>query len=146
MSAPSDNIQDVLLNFATEHGCCQLVSEPKRDVKILDLLLSNEPLSICDVCVCEPFSSSDHNQVMFKVYAEPATLGLGNDTENNTIRCWRAADFEGMSTYLLAVDWDYFFVNLTIESIWNAFCDIMNTAIEQFVPVKHIKRVSKRLM
>jgi len=109
LNAPSDNIQEVLLNFATEHGCCQLVSEPTRDVKILDLLLTNEPLSICDVRVCEPFSSSDHNQVMFKVYAEPATVGLGNDTENNTIRCWRAADFDGMSSYLLTVDWDYFF-------------------------------------
>jgi len=68
LNAPSDNIQDMLLDFATEHGCCQLVSEPTQDVKILDFLPSNEPLCICDVCVREPFSSSDHNQVMFTVY------------------------------------------------------------------------------
>jgi len=35
MNAPGDNIQDTLLNFAIEHGYCQLVSEPTREAKIL---------------------------------------------------------------------------------------------------------------
>jgi len=53
---------------------------------------------------------------MFRVYAEQETVGLRNDTENNTIRCRRAADFDGMSSDLLTVDWDYLFsVNLSAE-------------------------------
>ena len=80
---------------------------------------------------------------MFRVYAERETVGLRNDTENNTIRCRRAADFDGMSSDLLTVDWDYLFsVNLSAEWIWSAFRDIMSTANEQFVRAKHIKRVS----
>jgi len=99
LNAPDDNIQNTLLNFATEHGYCQLVSEPTRHAKILDLLLANEPLSICDVCVHEPFSNSDHNQVMFKVFAESATVTSRNDAGYSTFRCWREADFDGMCSY-----------------------------------------------
>ena len=146
LNAPGDNIQDTLLNFAIEHGYYQLVSEPTRDTKILDLLLTNEPLSICDICINEPFSNSDHNQVTFKVFAESATATSINDAVGSTFRCWREADFDGMCSYLLAINWDHLFsVNFTAESIWSAFCDIMNTAVEQFVPVKYTKQVSKKV-
>jgi len=42
-----------------------------------------------------------------------------------------------MSRYLSSVNWDEFFsVNFTADAIWDGFCDILNNAVEQFIPVK----------
>ena len=144
LSAPNDGVHDVFLNFTVDHGYSQLVTEFTRDKKILDVLLSNEPISICDVSVLPPFSSSDHSQVEFRVFVEPATAKPTVAAKDSAFRCWKATNFDGMSRYLSAVDWDHIFtVNFTADTIWSAFCDIMNDAIEQFVPVKNTRQTRK---
>ena len=46
-----DSVHDVLLNFTLKHRYSQLVTEATRGSKILDVLLINKQLSICDVSV-----------------------------------------------------------------------------------------------
>ena len=46
------------------------VTEPTCGRKVFDVLLINERLSICDVSVLLPFDSSDHSQVLFKVFVQ----------------------------------------------------------------------------
>ena len=48
LSAPNDGVHDAFLNFTVKNGYSQLITEPTRDSKILDVLLSNEPISISD--------------------------------------------------------------------------------------------------
>ena len=131
----SDSVQDVFLKFAVGCGYSHLITNPTRGNKILDVLLASEPLSICDVTVMQPFSNSDHSQVGFKVFVEPLTDSP--KAVPRAFRCWEAGNYAQMSRYLSLVNWDEFFsVNFTADAIWDGFCDILNTAVEQFIPVK----------
>ena len=58
LCSPRDGVHDTFWNFTVQQGYSQLVTEPTRDNtrNILDLLLTNEPVSICDVSVQQPFS------------------------------------------------------------------------------------------
>ena len=119
LCSPSDGVYDTLLNFTVQQGYSQLVTEPTRDNNILDLLLTNEPISICDVSVQQPFSTSDHCQVCFKVFAEQLSNEEKNSNGDSYFRCWDAADYESMSVYLSTVNWDRLFsYNLTVDSMW----------------------------
>ena len=145
LSAPNDGVHDTFLNFTVKHGYSQLITEPTRDSKILDVLLSNEPISISDVSVLAPFSNSDHSQVGFRVFVEPVAVKSTSTVSESISRCWKSADFDGMSRYLSMIDWDSLFtVNFTADSIWNAFCNTLNDAIDMFVPVKNMRKTGKR--
>ena len=46
-----------------------------------------------------------------------------------------------MSNYLSSIHWDILLtINFTADDIWNAFCNILNSAIEQFIPSEEISR------
>jgi len=45
-----------------------------------------------------------------------------------------------MSRYLSSVHWDKFSLNLTANTLWDRFCDMLNMALEQFAPVKYTER------
>ena len=65
--------------------------------------------------------------------------------KESMVRCWKAADFDGMGRCLSSVDWDTLFtVNFTADTIWKAFSDILDHAINQFVPVKVVRPTTKR--
>jgi len=98
------------------------------------------------VSVMYPFSNSDHSQVGFRVFVEPVAAkvtGSGTVTES-ICRCWKSADFDGMSRHLSEIDWDSLFtVNFMADSIWNAFCNTFSDAIDMFVPVKNMRTTGK---
>jgi len=57
--------------------------------------------------VLPPFSSSDHSQVEFRVFVEPATAKPTVEAKDSAFRRWKATNVDGMSRYLSAVDWDH---------------------------------------
>jgi len=117
LSSPNDGIQDVLLNFCVTSSYMQCVTEPTRGQNILDLILINEPILLCDVFVEPPLGSSDHCQIGFKIFSGE------NDTStpkipSNTMSNWNKADFVGLTNYLSHIDWlALVSVNLTTESL-----------------------------
>ena len=142
LCSPSDGVHDTLLNFTVQQGYSQLVTQPTRNNNILDLLLTNEPVSICDVSVQEPFSTSDHCQVCFKVFVEQLSNEEKYSNGDSYFRCWNAADYDSMSAYFSTINWDRLFsYNLTVDSMWSAFSDVLYTAINLFVPIRSIKKV-----
>ena len=51
-----------------------------------------------------------------------------------------------MRTYLLHYNWDNLFVyNLTADSLWRAFCQVLDNAIELFVPYKLVRSGDRQL-
>ncbi len=69
---------------------------------------------------------------------ESADLVGNISAERCKLYQWKNADFTGMSDYLMRVDWlKMLSVSLTPNPIWNAFCNMMNDAIDQYVPVKY---------
>jgi Endonuclease-reverse transcriptase len=49
-----DGTLDELLNFTVTHGVSQLVQSATRADNLLDIVLTSEPLSICNVDVIQP--------------------------------------------------------------------------------------------
>ena len=54
--------------FVIDNGLHQLVREPRRGTKTLDLLMTNDPIAISFVSVTCPFSISDHRCVKWCVW------------------------------------------------------------------------------
>lgn len=139
LSVSHDKVQEYFLHFALIEGLSQLVSEPTRERKILDIVMCNEPLAICNVAVEIPFSNSDHNRVEFSIFNDSSSFSnvkckapLKTDR-----RDWSKANFEGMAQYIAAIDWyGLLEINLTADSIWKAFTEIIQVAIDNNVPVK----------
>jgi len=132
LNARADGINDTFLNFVVTNSLNQLVDIPTRGKNILDIVLTNEPLIISTVRVENPFSNSDHCQVMFDILVVDNQSAKPDATDQ---RCWRKADFDGMSEYLQEVDWlSMLTTNLTADSLWNTFSQEINKAIEIFVP------------
>jgi len=46
LKAPADVSQDALLDFAVTQGLSQIVQAPTRGDNILDIILTNEPLTV----------------------------------------------------------------------------------------------------
>lgn len=69
----------------------------------------------------------------FKGFVEKKETGEAQS--QNVYRQWKAADFDGISRYLYVVDWSRFFSErFTADSIWSAFSQVLNDAIETFAP------------
>jgi len=99
LKAPADGNQDALLDFAVTLGLSQIVQAPARGDNLLDVILTNEPLSVCNFDVFEPFSTSDHCQVKFSVFSD------SNHSEErvNKRYDWSNADYDGMSDYTAGI-------------------------------------------
>jgi len=147
LTAPNDSIQNALLEFVIHNRYVQAVRDSTRKNNTLDIVLTNEQLTLCVVCVAAPVGVSDHCQVNF-VVAITSTAAAQHSTEG--IDCeqqqqqqvsydWRVTDFTGMSYYLNSVDWlQMLSVNLTADSLWTAFTHILKEAIVEFVSTKLI--------
>jgi len=131
LTASVDGIQDELLNFSITNGFSQVVQSATRKNNCLDLVFSNEPLAMYNVNVLHPFSTSDHCQVEFSVFSDSP---LQSDTSQSM------NILEGISNYLAVFNWlDLMTTNLTADSLWRVFSDVLHTAIDMFVPLKPVK-------
>jgi ribonuclease P/MRP protein subunit RPP40 len=130
---PVDKVQDLFYNFVTDNGLTQAVLQATHLDNILDLLITNEPLLLSRVDVCCPFSTGDHNSIQFSIMSNGK---FSRKRIAKTYRyCWRKADFVALSAYLSNVDWQVLFSsNFTADSLWDAFCVIIDEAIDLFVP------------
>jgi len=137
LNAPEDGTHNLLFNFVVEHGLTQIVNAATRSNNLLDIVLTSEPLSIHSVNVFEPFGTSDHCQIDFTVFSDRT----GDEVIDYRIKRydWSKADFDSMSDYIGAMDWFALLsVNLTPDSLWAAFTDVLQKAVDLYVPVKYV--------
>jgi len=73
LTAPSDNLQDALLDLTVNNSLEQLVNNAKRGDHILDLVPSSELTSIAQIEIICLFSSSDHCQDNFNIVIDSNT-------------------------------------------------------------------------
>jgi len=86
--------------------------------------------------VIQPFSNSDHCQVEFSVFNDCAF----DESDDNIKRYnWAKADYDAMSNYITGINWfELLSTNLTADSLWDAFSNVLQTAVDMFVPVKYV--------
>ena len=138
-----DRSQDDFLNYCITGGFTQLVESPTRGSNILDLILTNEPLFICDVTVEEPFVTGDHNRVVFNLYTNDDCDQCQRKIPNK-VYDWDKADFRKIEQCLANVDW-YSVVQtkLTVDELWETFCEVLYSIVDLHVPTKHLVSYQK---
>ena len=137
--APADNVQDCFLEFVVENGFSQLVNEPTRQANILDLVLCNEPLLVSNLTVQGPIGGSDHASVQFSVTVNSVSCGSDNESPQR-VYDWKMADYNAMRSYLLSIDWQSVIMyNLTTDSLWDAFCAVLQSAVDLYVPFRIVR-------
>jgi len=138
LAAPVDGIQDEHLNFSITNGFSQVVQSATRANNCLDIVFSHKPLAMYNMNVLHPFSTSDHCHVEFSVFSYSPTQSY--TSPNMKHLDWNNANFNGISNYLAVLNWfDLLTTNLTAESVWSAFSEVLHTALDMFVPLKPVK-------
>ena len=142
MTATHNPADKILLDFSVNNGFTQLVNDATRNDNVLDILLVNEPNTVFDVHVGPPFGGSDHYCVNFTVVVESTLLSeFPNDTVTNCSKGtkryrWQDANYAALAEYLSTYDWNHLFsVNLSVDSMWSAFCNVVGEAVDANVPV-----------
>ena len=133
-SSPSDLAQNVLHQYFLNFGFTQCVTRPTRGANILDIVCIDEPLLMSDIDLEAPFSSSDHDSVVFRIEIND---GFSHDGKENfqKIYDWRQGDYGSLVVYLKQVHWsEILTVNFDADSIWNAFTAILDEANDRFIP------------
>jgi hypothetical protein len=102
---------------------------------------------ICHPEVIQPFSNSYHCQVEFKVFIEGCYAMSGQATVPSLKRYdLSTANFERIAQHLATINWyDIITVNLTADSLWDAFSVQVQTAVDQFVCSRNCAAVKQRL-
>ena len=133
-SCSSDCISKSLLKFTVEAGFSQFVDFATRGSNILDVILADDDQVITEVTSDPPIGHSDHLMIKFKLALETAEA-VRVSAPNTTQYRWFMADFDAMEAFLLDVDWQsMIFHNPSATAIWDAFINIIHTAIDLFVP------------
>ena len=112
----------------------QLVHEPTRLTHILDLLLVNDPVSVCDVNVSSPFSTSDHNTITYLMWHPIAVSKRPAVTHFNFHRC----NYGTMNAYLSQINRIQLFSVVApndLNGLWFHFKRVIFAAIELFTPL-----------
>jgi len=141
--APSQCAEIPIYNFCNNNGFSQCVADATRGTNTLDIVCCDEPILMSSICVQPPFSSSDHDCVDFELVLPSSELSgdiSRPSTETYKHYKWTETDYDAMSEYLYGIDWSQMFaVNLTPDTLWSAFCERLDEAIELFVPTVEIR-------
>ena len=130
----------------------QLVTQPTRitntgQSNILDLIFTNDPLSINIVNFLPPFSTSDHLMIDFVIYYNSVASDKSDSHETYLPKYdLSKGNYDKINECLFNIDWHLLFgYNFDIDSLWNNFKSIIWPIIELFVPKKMIPHHKKYL-
>jgi Reverse transcriptase (RNA-dependent DNA polymerase)/Endonuclease-reverse transcriptase len=139
VSSP-DPVSQVIFDTCCRNALTQYITEPTRGTKTLDLLFCNEPHFLVQGSVCPPFSTSDHNSLQF------TALSLSNlKSRPKQYRDFKRASYDLISVFLSEVRWDEVFSNcISVQEFWSSFQQILNQAIEHFVPLRELRHPKAR--
>ena len=127
----------------SQNSFVQFVSDATRENNILDLVLSNDSRLVHDLSIEAPLCNSDHAAVCFHITIADRQLPKSDifyayDYIN--------ADYLSLQNYLMNIDWGYVFASCTDAlDLWVTFVDVLNNAIIQFVPLKKIQKLNRRV-
>ena len=119
-------------SFVVNNGFTQLIKQPTRKNKILDLLMVNDAEAIYDVTVLQPFSTSDHCALSWRTWFPQVAQVVGDSGYD-----FKRANYAILSNYFQNIDWLQLFTRVPqndVEGIWQIFKSIVIQAIVLHVP------------
>ena len=132
---------DLYEQFFIEWGLFQKVNEVTRLNNILDYVMCTDKLLITNLKVSEPFSSSDHNRIVFCLNIQQETIL----NEKIVYKDFINANYNDMNAFLETIDWENILCieDNSIDNLWENFVNILDYAIYLFVPFKKINLKKK---
>ena len=118
-------------NFLTQHI---LSATRKESDSILDLVLSTEGTCVSDISVNEEFGSSDHATIQFSLNIKPVCSKRKIQRRNLNNVNW--SDFR---SNLFASDWNAILLTKDIDSLWNCFLRLLNSALDKVAPIQDVQ-------
>ena len=114
---------------------------PRSTERILVIFTSLQQvkyiLLVSTLEVVPPFSTSDHNSISIDILYSKKTHTVTPSYNKQFL--WNLGDYSGMCDFLASCNWnDLFMYNFTADNLWHAFREILDYAIEQFVPYKYV--------
>jgi hypothetical protein len=134
---PDEDIHLPFYDTVTELGPIQFVPECTRNDSLLDLVLCDDPLIVSNISVECPFSTSDHDSIVFQLLL-PATEPVRPcGCFNSFYYDFKNADYESILNSLANVNWDELIDNCSdVNSAWCTFINQINAAVDDYVPRK----------
>ena len=117
-------------------GLDQLVSEATFALSsnIIDLVLVSEKESVVHVFLLPPLPGCHHSPVICDY--SWAGARVMND-EVSFRRLWHKGRYDEISACLNLIDWDSVFLGCGVDSCCDKFYDILNSLVDQFVPLQN---------
>ena len=117
-------------------GLVQMIQKPTRENNILDFVLCTDSNFITNIDVVEPFSTSDHNKILFSLNVRSPV----NMKQTRFFSDYKRADYVSLCGFLDTIDWDGLFNDcICINDMWNLFVHIISFACSLFVPLIKIR-------
>ena len=126
------------MDFVNDCFMMQLITEPTRGDRTLDLLLTTEENIIENVSVGEPFSTSDHQIVRWELSWDEIEEVKAYQDRYNFFR----GDYERARNKIREKDLMEKIRGIGVEKSWNTFLQCMTEVIQETVP-KH-RKLNKR--
>ena len=140
----TDLKSNILFYFYTDLGLSQLVNDPTRNENILDLIFTNDPLLISNVQVTSPFSTSDHNAIIFSIYVKLEVTNC-ESVNKPVIFNWQKANWDLLRNYCANIYWcKLFSASITSDDCWNVFVETLRKGCTLFVPMYTPHKNTKR--
>ena len=136
--APNPETPDyAFYDCCINNGLEQLIDKPTyiNSSNILDLLLTNDPNSIYNIQVEEPFSTSDHASITYEMYYQHNT---SSKSDNVFDFDFTKGNYELFCQNLASVDWLAFFqLHANIDDQWYAFKDMLYSYMLDIFPLRN---------
>lgn len=128
-----DSISVIFIDFCLSNNFIQNVSEPTRGNNILDLILTNQKNLLNDIKVGEPFSTSDHNQILLNL-----ATSFKSEKMNIKKRNFSLKNLLKLRAHLFNVKWSHLDSFFSINDKYNGFLSIINSLTNLCIPIKEV--------
>jgi len=111
----------------------QMIHEPTRENKILDLVLTNEENFVQNVNVGETFGNSDHNIIRFSLYVGRVA------TNRALIPNFTKGNYSEFRSFLSEINWEVILNGLDAYEMWTMIKDKLFQGQDRFIPSRQIR-------
>ena len=133
----TSSLESSYIDLFNDLGFRCLINSPTHSGgNTLDLLLTNQPGLIKDLCI-EPdlICPSDHFSITFTLKKNVTR----KKPSKQTIFKFKEANWDGLSQELRSHNWHELFHNRSIADAWNVFKSKLDIALRKFIPVSKVK-------
>ncbi|XP_071956860.1 uncharacterized protein [Antedon mediterranea] len=143
---PANQLLTKVSEWTSSLGLRQMIEEPTRiatsldrNSTLIDLLFTNCDQQVCEIRVMEPFSTSDHCMISFRIRGEPRVMALPIRTKY----LYNKTDIELLNNSVRRITWDSIYDDKSVNKTWEKFQSLFMDCINATIPNRRQKKKTK---